>query len=172
MRSVSDWIGHKRMVLVLLRKFILLESVPIAPDFDALALQIENDADLPYPNYMSEFHWSGRRFVGPHGSIMPNLDTYHESGSDDPVPQTIEFEIEKLENDEIVTLIKNLLISWDFYGLGCPEIGFSSRYGMFGFISNDPASNALIDLAPGQKIIENVGIQTLFAHLMATREVV
>ena len=40
---------------------------------------------------------------------------------------------------------------------------------MFGFISNDPASNALIDLTPGQEIIENVGVQTLLAHLMATR---
>ena len=87
----------------------------IAPDFDALALQIENDADLPYPNYMSEFHWSGRRFVGPHGSIMPDsryLPT--QTGSDNPAPQTIEFDFEKLENDEIVTLNKSFSIELGF----------------------------------------------------------
>ena len=79
------------------------------------------------------------------------------------------FEFEKLENDEVVTINKSFLVDWDFYGLGCPEIGFSSRHGIFGFVSNDPASNALIDLTPGQEIIENVGVQTLLAHLMATK---
>ena len=129
----------------------------IAPDYTS----ISDNVSL---REVGEFSWDGKRLVGPHGKSMPDLDTFKNSGSsmDNPSPTTISYQ--KSDGTNV-----DFNLDWDFFGLGCPELGVDTREGIFGLISNDPLENCFIDLTPNSTLIENVGVQMILSQLLALK---
>lgn len=81
---------------------------------------------------------------------------------DNPLPSDIEY----IDDDGNPV---NLTVNWDFQGLGCPEVGYNSRSGIFGFINTTGSENGLIDIEPNGKIIENEGIQLIVGQFLALK---
>lgn len=124
----------------------------IAPDFKHLGAQIS-------PAEMNDFMWTGSRLWLPDdGFLKPDLESFTSQG-DDP-------------DDDIFVMPESnqsVTIKWDFFGLGCPSMGFNTWSGLFGFIDQDANVNSFIDLEPNQSIIENEGVRMILGQIMALR---
>ena len=131
----------------------------VAPDFVHLATQ------LPEIRSLKQFRWAGQKLYGPQGITRPNLDSFSVNGEDDfddPSPSLIEYEDENGNN-------VSYTIQWDFHGLGCPELGFDTREGVFGLIDQTGTSNSLIDIPPNSRVIENEGVQMILGQILAIK---
>ena len=141
----------------------------IAPDM----VQFVSDVISSGLNYsdVSDFHWNGKIFSGPHGRIRPNLDLIKSGQSGSPQPITISFDVDTYDeiNDSISQQSHSIQLNWDFFGLFTTELGFDTRSGFFKFISDNPLIDAFVDITPNTKIIENVPVKLMLSFVLSEK---
>jgi hypothetical protein len=129
----------------------------IAPDFPAMMNQLTD------PTRIGELMWDGSRLYGGQSVIVPVLDDFL-GASDNPPSETVL--LSPLDENDTGLPIT---VSWDYFGLACPEIGFDTKEGLFGLFSRDANTNALIDLGPDEEVYENEGIRMLLGQVLANK---
>ena len=123
---------------------------------------------------LSEFMWSGKSFVGPHGSIRPenNGESIQSSSFTNALntlaASPINFTVNEYDeiNDEIIDYNYTITLNWDFIGLYTDSLGFDTRDGLFGLIGDGTNVDGFIDITPNNKLIQNEGVQLLISYVL------